>query len=234
MWLVTTHIGCKHGFSTRHGGVSPAPFESMNLGGSQDLISNIERNRSLALGELNLRSDDICYLKQVHGVSVCHARPGTQEGDALVTNNKDHVLVIGVADCYPILFHDAVNRVIGAAHAGWRGTVGGIATNTVRAMVSIGAKAEHIRVLIGQGISKDKFVVGPEVTEKFREKGFPENCIEGNRIDLLECNLHLLIQNNILVENIFAINRCTFEKDFFSYRRDKGVTGRMWGLITMQ
>jgi len=77
-------------------------------------------------------------------------------------------------------------------------------------------------------------VVGDEVIEQFRENGFPENCWEENRMDLLKCNLFLLRQNNILEKNIFAINRCTFESDFFSYRRDKGVTGRMWGLITMQ
>ena len=234
MWLTSADINCKHGFSTRHGGVSPAPFASLNLGGSQDELLNIEKNRCIALDDLNLPIQDLCLLKQVHGVDVRRAIPGIQEGDALATNDKNHIIAISVADCYPILFYDEVNSVIGAAHAGWRGTVGGIAANTVEAMKMLGAKPEYIKVAIGQGISQDKFVVGNEVIEQFREKKFPEKCWQENRIDLVKCNLHVLMQNNILEKNIFALNRCTFEDDFFSYRRDAGVTGRMWGLITMQ
>jgi hypothetical protein len=234
MWLTTAHIQCKHGFSTRQGGISPAPFNSLNLAGSQDDPVNIEKNKTIALASLNLEPNNLCFLKQVHGVSVCDATAGWQEGDALVTNNKKVVLVISVADCYPILFYDQQNAVIAAAHAGWRGTVGGIVTNTIIAMQEKGAKAEQIRIVIGPGISQERFEVGDEVLEQFRQNDFPEYCWVGNKIDLLKSNKHLLLRNNILEKNIFSFNRCTYESDFFSYRRDRGVTGRMWGLITLQ
>ncbi|MES2680805.1 MAG: peptidoglycan editing factor PgeF [Bacteroidota bacterium] len=234
MWLKAGNINCNHGFSTRHGGISPSPFSSLNLGGSEDKPGNIARNRGIALDLLKLPHEGLCLLRQVHSATVCSAQPGFQEGDALVTNDKTHVLAISVADCYPILFYDEVAGVIGAAHAGWRGTLGGIAGNTVQAMKALGANLSDIKVAIGQGISPEKFEVGKEVSKQFIEMGFPQDCMYNNRIDLIKCNLYVLKQNNILDQNIQALNRCTFEEDFFSYRRDKGVTGRMWGLITMR
>ena len=233
MWLKAPDINCSHGFSTRHGGVSSAPFDSLNLGGSQDDPQKILQNRKIALENLNLSIDNLCTLKQVHGNHVCLAEPGSQEGDAIVTNKKDLVLAISIADCYPILFYDAINKVIGGAHAGWRGTQARIAATTLAAMLKLGAETEHIKVAIGQGISQDKFEVGNEVIEKFREAGFPESCWHENRIDLIASNLFILLKNNIPEKNIWTMNRCTFEKDFFSYRRDKGVTGRMWAVISM-
>lgn len=233
MWLQAPDIKCTHGFSTRYGGVSSAPFDSLNLGGSEDDPAKILQNRDLALKKLNLKTSNLCTLKQVHGNHVRNAETGSQEGDALVTTKKGLVLAISIADCYPILFYDRSNTVIGAAHAGWRGTQSKIAETTLKAMLNLGAQTENIKVVIGQGISQDKFEVGNEVVEKFRESGFPDNCWNKNKIDLVKCNLFILLQNNILEKNIWVMNRCTFESDFFSYRRDKGVTGRMWGLISM-
>lgn len=233
MWIKSPAINCVHGFSTRQGGVSQAPFDSLNLGGSQDLPENILKNRQAALEALHLPFSKLCYLKQVHGNHVALAQTGAQEGDALATNQKDLVLAISIADCYPILFYDNVNKVIAGAHAGWRGTQTKIAATTVDAMLKLGAKAEHIKVAIGQGICQDNFEVGEEVIQKFRDAGFPETCWNRNKIDLIKANLFILLQNNIVEKNIWTMNRCTFEKDFFSYRRDKGVTGRMWAVISM-
>lgn len=233
MWIKSPVINCVHGFSSRHGGISPAPFDSLNLSGSQDLPENILKNRQLAFEGLDLPFSNLSYLKQVHGNHVCIAETGAQEGDALVTNQKDLVLAISIADCYPILFYDEINKVIGGAHAGWRGTQAKIAGTTVDAMITLGAKAENIKVAIGQGICQDKFEVGDEVIEQFRAAGFPKTCWQGNKIDLIKANLFILLQNNILEKNIWAMTRCTFEKDFFSHRRDKGVTGRMWAVISM-
>ena len=234
MWLTAPNIRCRHGFSTRQGGVSQAPFQSLNLGGSEDKLSNIEENRRLAVAELDVSLQGLCILKQVHGVTVCEARPGVQEGDALVTADRALALAVSMADCYPILFHDPVNKVIGAAHAGWRGTVGKIAGHTVQKLLALGAQPEHIQVAMGQGISKDKFEVGPEVIVQFEQAGFPPGCWTGNKIDLPACNAWVLSQHRIPAANIWSMNRCTFESDFFSYRRDGGITGRMWGLISMQ
>lgn len=234
MWLTAANIRCRHGFSTRRGGVSPHPFQSLNLGGSEDRPENIKTNRDLAATGMGISLSGLCTLKQVHGVTVCEGKPGAQEGDALVTADASLTLAVSIADCYPLLFHDPVNKVIGAAHAGWRGTVGKIAGHTVQKMIALGAEPAHIQVAMGQGISKDKFEVGPEVILQFERAGFPAHCWSGHKIDLLACNAWVLSQQHIPEKNIWRMNRCTFESDFFSYRRDRGLTGRMWGLITMQ
>ncbi|MBL7934133.1 MAG: laccase domain-containing protein [Bacteroidia bacterium] len=233
MWLKAPNIRCTHGFSTRHGGISTGAFASLNLGGSLDEGSNIQTNRELALKALGLDSGQLHTLKQVHGNTVCIPGSQPQEGDALVSNNAGEILAISIADCYPLLFHDPVNKVIGAAHAGWRGTVGGIAGKTVEAMCRMGAKTENIHVAIGQGICRDNFEVGTEVTDEFRNAGFPEKYLTENKIDLVRCNLFILHKYNIPAQNTWAMERCTFEPDFYSHRRDKGITGRMWGIISL-
>jgi len=233
MWLKAPNINCIHGFSTREGGISQAPFDSLNLGGSEDEPSTILSNRKTALENLNLSIDSLAYLKQIHSNKVNVAKVGQLEGDALVTDKKNIVLAISIADCYPLLFHDPINNIIGGAHAGWRGTVGMIAKNTIDEMILLGAKAEHIKVAIGQGICQDNFEVGNEVIEQFKEAGFPSSCWRENKIDLIACNKFVLLQNGIKENNIWTMNRCTFENDFFSYRRDKGKTGRMWAVISL-
>jgi len=231
--LFSNNISCSHGFTTRWGGVSQAPFNELNLGGSDDRTDHILENRKLVFEKLQLDFNQLCNLKQVHGEEVCIAKPGMQQGDALVTNERNHVLAISIADCYPILFHDSVNNVIGAAHAGWRGTVNRIAKNTIEKMCALGADPKNIKVAIGQGISPKKFEVGAEVISEFREKQFSETVFEGNYINLIRANIQVLEESGITRENIWTMNRCTFEDDFFSYRRDKGLTGRMWALITL-
>lgn len=233
MWLQAPNISCQHGFSTRKGGVSSAPFDSLNLGGSDDLPEHILQNREGALHQLQLSMNNLCNLKQVHGKDVLIASIGQQQGDALVSNKKDLVLAVSIADCYPILFHDKKNNVIGAAHAGWRGTVGKIAERTVSEMLKLGAEKEHIQVAIGQGISREKFEVGDEVIEQFKSNGFPHQLLTDNKIDLALCNEFVLTEIGIPVDHIWKMNRCTFESDFFSYRQDKGKTGRMWGVISL-
>jgi len=234
MWLRAPNINCVHGFSTRRGGVSEAPFDSLNLGGTEDKATLILENRKIALKNLGLSAEKLCNLKQIHSNKVNIAAIGKQEGDALVSNEKNLIIAVSIADCYPILFYDEVNKVIGAAHAGWRGTVSKIAANVLSAMLELGAEIKNIQVAIGQGISQKNFEVGNEVIEQFEKGGFPDSCWENNRIDLVACNKFVLTQNNIPEKNIWQMNRCTFEEDFFSYRRDKGKTGRMWSIISIQ
>jgi len=233
MWLQAPNISAKHGFSTRHGGVSTSAFQSLNLGGSDDLPENILINRQRALSELSIDFSELAFLKQVHGCEVLIAQAGAQQGDALVSNSKGQSIAISIADCYPLLFEDPVHQVIGVAHAGWRGTLSGIAKQTIVRMCELGAQVENIQVAIGQGISADKFEVGAEVTAAFEAAEFPAHCFLPNKIDLVACNTFIARQAGIPEKNIWAMNRCTFEDDFFSYRRDNGVTGRMWGLMSL-
>jgi polyphenol oxidase len=232
-WLKAPNLTITHGFSTRHGGVSPAPFDTLNLGGHDDDPSNIEENRRLALQDLGISRVSVSKLRQVHGNQVVKASAESQTGDALVTKEKGIALCISVADCYPVLFHDPHSQVIGAAHAGWRGILAEIPVSTIREMHQLGAGIQNIKVAIGQGISRDNFEVGSEVIRQFREAGFPESCFSGRQLDLLQANRYLLRKCGILPENIWAMERCSTEPDFFSYRRDKGLTGRMWAVIML-
>lgn len=233
MILKAPNIDCTHGFSTRYGGVSSGAFSSMNLGGSDDKPENILENRQLFLKQFSRVPEQLCNLKQVHGTAVQIAIAGQQEGDALVCNQKDLVIAVSIADCFPVLFHDKINQVIGAAHAGWRGTVSKIAEHTLNRMLELGAQKEHVQVAIGQGISKENFEVGEEVIDQFKQAGFPDELLSNRHIDLAGCNSFVLRQCGIPEQNIWQMNRCTYEEDFFSYRKDKGVTGRMWAVISL-
>lgn len=233
-WIFSPTIRAVHGFSTRHGGVSPQPFESLNLGGKEDDPANIARNRKRALGDLNIDPARISYLDQVHSTTVCRAKPEKQTGDALVTGEKNLPIAVGAADCYPILFHDEAHGVIGAAHCGWKGTLGRIAANTIAEMQKLGAETQHIRIAIGQGICRENYEVSGELIAQFREAGFPDSCWSGRQLDLLAANRFVALEAGIPEENIWSMQRCTTEPDFFSYRRDGGKTGRMWAVIMLK
>lgn len=233
-WINGPHINTIHGFSTRHGGVSPKPFDSLNLGGTDDLPENIAENRRRALGDLKIDMNQVSYLNQIHSNNVCRAEIGKQTGDALVTNQKNIAIAVGAADCYPVLFYDDKNAVIGAAHCGWRGTLGRIVKNTITEMLKLGAETEHIKVAIGQGISKEKYEVSEDIIQQFKDHDFPENCWNNRQLDLLAANRFVAEESGILKENIWSMNRCTTEPDFFSYRRDHGNTGRMWAVIMLK
>jgi hypothetical protein len=232
-FITSPLISTSHAFFTRKGGVSPAPFSSLNFGGSEDSPENIAENRKRALLSVEMDPENVARLNQVHGNEVCIAKPGNQTGDALVTNEKGLTLAIGAADCYPLLFHDPENKIIGAAHAGWRGTLSRIAKNTIEAMEKLGAERKNIRVAIGPGISGKNYEVSEEVIQQFLAAGFPGEIHEGRNLDLLAANKFVLEETGIKKENVWALGRCTTEDDFFSYRRDHGKTGRMWAVIML-
>lgn len=232
-WIKSNNINTTHGFSTRNGGVSPAPFLSLNLGGTEDLPENIAENRRRALADLNIKMEQVSYLNQIHSNIVCQGTVGKQTGDALVTNQANLALAIGAADCYPVLFYDEKNKVIGAAHCGWKGTLARIVKNTIEEMVKLGAEKQQIKVAIGQGICADNYEVSEEVIQHFKEQNFPETCWNKRQLNLLKANQFVALESGILKENIWSMNRCTTESDFFSYRRDHGKTGRMWAVIML-
>lgn len=233
-WIKTPHINTTHGFSTRNGGVSAAPFLSLNLGGTEDLPEHIAENRKRALGDLNIDMNQVSYLNQIHSNIVCQASVGKQTGDALVTNQKNLAIAVGAADCYPVLFYDEKNQVIGAAHCGWKGTLAKIVKNTIEEMVQLGAEVSQIKVAIGQGISQANYQVSEEVIQQFNDAGFSKDCWEGRQLDLLHANKFVALESGIEPKHIWSMNRCTTEEDFFSYRRDNGKTGRMWAVIMLK
>ncbi len=223
----------RHAFFTRHGGVSAAPFDSLNFGGHEDLPEHIEENRRRGLRHLDADPASVAWLRQVHGTKVGEARAGVQEGDALVTTLPGLALAVATADCYPLLFEDAEAGVVGAAHAGWRGTLGRIASATVEAMVARGARLSAIKAAIGPGICGERYEVGPELIATFRDAGFPNNCFLGDHLDLRAANAFVLRESGLAEEQIWSSGRCSTEDDFFSHRRDSGLTGRMWSVIVI-
>jgi YfiH family protein len=232
-FLTSPLITANHAFFLRHGGVSRAPFGSLNFGGHDDNPHNIKMNRERALTSVGMNPAKVARLNQIHGGDALKAQVGSQTGDALVTNEPGLVLAIGAADCYPLLFQDAKNNVIGASHAGWKGTLARIARNTIEKMIELGAERNEIRVAIGPGICRDNYEVSEDVIQKFMDAGFPESIRTVRQLDLLDANKFVLKESGITEDHIWALNRCTTEEDFFSYRRDNGKTGRMWACITL-
>ena len=158
----------------------------------------------------------------IHSNIVCRAQVGKQTGDALVTNQKNIAIAVGAADCYPVLFYDEKNKVIGAAHCGWKGTLAKIVKNTINEMVLLGAEINEIKVAIGQGICKANYQVSEDVIQQFSDAGFSSDCWEGRQLDLLQANRFVALESGIKPESIWSMNRCTTEDDFFSYRREIG------------
>ncbi len=237
MWLFAPNLKSNHGFSTRIGGSSHGEYEGLNLSERVgDDPDRVIKNRQHALNALGLSLESLARLNQIHSSNVVRAIPGViLEGDALVSSNDNITLVIETADCYPVLLEDSVNGVIGAAHCGWRGTVGKILENTVQQMLALGANLEHVRAAIGPGICHEHYAVGLEVRKQFLSRGFPANILEQQgqlwKLDLSAANAWLLEACGVPKNQIWQSSACSTDPEFFSYRRDAGKTGRMWSII---
>lgn len=184
-------------------------------------------------------------LRQVHGrvvrsIDDCGPAPWSDprpDGDALVSARRDRAIGVHVADCVPILLCDPVHGVIGAAHAGWRGTVAGVLRAALAAMAAAGARPDDVCIGMGPAIGACCFEVGPEVVAAFRDAdpGADSSIRTGSRarIDLLDANRRQAITAGVRAERIAAANLCTACRPdlLVSYRRSGKGAGRMTGLI---
>lgn len=164
--------GVKHGFFGREGGVSPGVYASLNAGtGSNDDPANVLENRRRIAEAFGVDRDHLVGVHQVHSpTAVFIDAPWAGErprADALVTTAPNLAISILTADCTPILFVDSEAKVIGAAHAGWRGAIGGVIENTVRLMEEHGAERSRIAAAIGPCIHQCSYEVGPEFEAEF-------------------------------------------------------------------
>jgi len=161
--------GIRHGFFTRHGGVSTGVYESLNGGlGTKDDAVLVGENRSRAATAIGGGDDTLMGLYQIHSsiaLTASHGDDPRREGDALATSSKGLTLIILTADCAPIVFADSKNGVIGAAHAGWRGANDGIVEETINTLLSLGAETAHIRAAIGPAIQQPSYQVGADLQE---------------------------------------------------------------------
>lgn len=225
--------GIAHGFFTRRGGVSEGIYASLNCGvGSKDSAEAVRENRARVAARLGARKLMTCY--QVHGTTAVIAdnsapanwRP---KADALVTATPGVALGVLTADCAPILFADRQARVIGAAHAGWRGAVTGIAESTIAAMEGLGATRRRMVAAIGPCIGPKVYEVGPELEAEFlaqdaaNARFFTRATPEARPHLDLSAYLADRLQKAGLPVVTTVNNACSFtsEKDFFSYRRSR-------------
>jgi YfiH family protein len=237
----------RHGFTTRTGGVSPAPFDSLNLGGKGgDGAADVAENRRRVEGAAGGRR--IFFATQVHGAhSVRVTAADTPEAvilaraDAVIATAPATAVGVHVADCVPALIADARTGICAAVHAGWRGTVAGVLSATLRRMiVEFGMRIEDVRVAIGPSIGPCCFEVGPEVVAAV-ETAFPTARAAGAIVERVpRAHVDLWLLNRLDAESmgvppaaIDVAAMCTScdGARFFSYRRDRGRTGQLAAFI---
>jgi YfiH family protein len=224
--------GIRHAFFTREGGASAGLYESLNGGlGSSDDPAKVRENRRRMTGRLGFQPDALVSLHQIHSAdAIAVERPWDGQvrprADGMVTKVAGLVLGITTADCGPILFADAEARVIGAAHAGWRGALGGIVEATLAAMEKLGAERGRAVAVLGPMIRQDAYEVGPELVGGFREAD-PQNArffrpSPRNGHAMFDLPGYLAARlRQAGVGTVADLGLCTYadERRFFSYRR---------------
>jgi polyphenol oxidase len=222
----------KHGFFTRKGGVSPPPYDSLNLGhGSDDTKDNIKKNRELVAQSLGFNEEQLVNLYQIHSnlvipVSAPYDLDNRPKADAMITKTKGLLLGVLTADCAPILFMDEDSMIVGAAHAGWRGAVSGIIENTVAAMIDHGANLNSIKAVIGPCIGWSSYEVSKEFKTPIvaKDEGFQRFFKESSALDKLFFDLpgfctEILSRSGLTQIATTNHDTCELEDQFFSYRR---------------
>jgi YfiH family protein len=252
-------VGVPHAFSTRIGGFSKPPFDALNLGNpsgceQQDPQANLLENYAALQEAIGAGGMQRAWVHQVHGrmVELLEHEPeneygetldaeirdrfsGQTQADAIVTAEPNVLLTIRVADCVPVLLASEDGRIVGAAHAGWRGIVGNVIAKTVRTLHEAGAAPETLVAAIGPCISVDNFEVGEEVAAEFMQQDLamavkPQPGKKPH-VDLQAAAKMQLERAG--VRRIDGHNLCTFRDagEFFSHRRDNGITGRLAAVI---
>jgi len=219
----------RHGFFTRRGGASSGIFEGLNCGGgSSDQADVVAINRGRVASAMGVEPAGLVTVHQVHSadVAVLDAPPADRpRADALVTATPGLALAVLTADCQPVLFADAEAGVVGAAHAGWRGALGGVLEATLGAMEGLGARRDRVVAVIGPTISQRAYEVGPEFLESFLAED-PENARffaggAGDRVQFDLPGFSLARLRAAGVGQALWTRHCTYSEPerFFSYRR---------------
>lgn len=222
----------RHGFFTRRGGVSDGIYASLNCGvGSDDDRVAVAQNRARVAAALGVAPDRLATPYQIHSdVAVIVDepwRPGEgPKADAVVTARPGIAIGVGTADCGPILFADAEAGVIGAAHSGWKGAIGGVLEATVAAMECLGASRARMIAVLGPTISRQAYEVGPEFRARFldADEGNERYFTPSDRAEHHHFDLPAYIGARIMASGVGRFDDlalCTYAdpKRFFSYRR---------------
>lgn len=241
--------GVTHAMITRQGGVSPAPWNSLNVGGTVgDEYERVLENRRRVFQALGRKFESMYDVWQVHGTEViCADAPrdlstAHLKADAILTDRPDVTLFMRFADCTPIMLYDPIKRVVGLVHAGWQGTVKKTAAYAVQAMHDrYGVTAADVQAVIGPSIGAHHYQVGEEVVEQVRQ-AFAQDAsallIEdgsGNRVqfDLWSANRLVLEQAGVRQVEVAGICTACHLQDWYSHRAEHGKTGRFGALISL-
>jgi polyphenol oxidase len=239
-----------HAVFTRQGGLSPKPWESLNVGASAMVLDDHQRvrnNRILAFNALGRDPDSMYDVWQVHSADViCTQEPRPKEvphlqADAILTDNPQVTLFMRFADCVPILLHDPIRKVVGLVHSGWPGTVKKIISATISKMTeTFDSRPVDIKAAIGPSIAAHHYPVGQDVIDQvhlaFGEYApdlLPRQA-DAVQFDLWRANRYLLEQAGVRqIENAGLCTACHLD-DWFSHRGEKGKTGRFGALIGLK
>ncbi|MEI4471252.1 peptidoglycan editing factor PgeF [Frigidibacter sp. MR17.24] len=231
----------RHGFFTRRGGASSGIFAGLNCGqGSSDLSEAVAVNRARAAEALGLSPEALVGVHQVHSADVALIeRPlaAPVRADAMVTKVPGLGLGILTADCQPVLFADAAAGVIGAAHAGWKGALGGVLEAVVDTMEAQGALRERITAVIGPTISQRAYEVGPEFLDTFlAEDEGAERFFAGGQGDRMQFDLVGFSLARLRAAGIGSAEwtgHCTYSDParFYSYRRSVHLSEADYGRL---
>ena len=239
-------LSVPHAFSTRLGGVSARPFDSLNLGNPngcavQDDYEHVWENYRRLQAAAGCAGGELCHVHQVHGAAVVRVERDrgfdtSAKADALVGSDPQRVLSVRVADCVPILLAAEGGRTVAAVHAGWRGVISGAVPAALAAMGEDVART--CVAAIGPCIGGDAFEVGHEVLAEFvrvfgDDAPITRRVGDKGHVDLREAVRLQLIRAGVPQERIDTTDRCTYRDagEFFSHRRENGVTGRMAAVI---
>lgn len=221
------------GQSTRHGGVSKSPYDTLNLGKStEDDPTDVAENRKRYSAALGFTPEQMAWSKQVHSdqISIVDVPGGSEGYDALITNVPGILLAVSVADCASILVYDHANRAIAAIHAGWKGTVAQIVARSLALMANTyGTRGTDCYAYIGACIDECSFEVGPEVAEQFSNTFKRWDPDRGKFfVNLKKANTAQLLDFGVPQAQIEISPFCTLvnAQDFFSHRHSGGRTGR--------
>ncbi len=227
---------------TRLGGVSPAPWDSLNLGGTVgDDAGRVYENLRRLVQASGFQLEDLVQVKQIHSATVIPARGAMDvkyEGDAIITDQSGLLLLMRYADCVPILVADPVNQAVGIAHAGWQGTVKEVSSALVRRMQSeFGSKPDKLLAGIGPSIGPDHYPVGMDVIKLVEDtfKGHEEDVLspgdDGVKFNLWEANRISLSRAGVKSIEIAEICTACEQEHWYSHRGANGKTGRFAAVI---
>lgn len=225
--------------TSRYGGVSEAPYNSLNLAlHVGDNALKVLENRALSAKKYGFYIENLIYMDQVHGCNIevikdCSVNK-IENCDSVITNLKNIPLMVMVADCIPILFFDKVKKVIGVAHAGRNGTLKEISKKTILKMGSeFNSCADDILVYLGASIGQCCYEVGEEIAN-IVDSRYIQNRDGEFYLNILSMNIHQMQSVGIKEENIQMQGICTCcDKNYYSYRRE-GITGRFAGILKLK